>query len=349
MARVHPELSSRWQTWSELRDASDIPDDHLFLGVTERTILKFKDMLRFPASYSRQAYFDRRDAEKDRIDWITPAYGPDLTGYDFVHCLRDWHENNDITDVSSAEYLQAEGDRGVDYPIIFLSHVQSEPLEATLRVTKSVFWREAQKRYGEVPFWLDYFVLRQCTRDFDPEHIALVIKAISWTVATEDDDETYFSRLFCVFELAATTPFADESKSTSMRLSVLPSRRKHMLETRRFVKFTALVLLFCLFLILLALRRFVNKQALTLLDWGGMLCLAGFGSCLAAGLSVAAFNPKSAGRGSLHDIDDHGVWKSLDTANAETRDPDDKSRITEVTTVPFVVTPVFAQAQPLPV
>eukprot|EP00929_Paragymnodinium_shiwhaense_P046801 TRINITY_DN23811_c0_g1_i1.p1 TRINITY_DN23811_c0_g1~~TRINITY_DN23811_c0_g1_i1.p1 ORF type:complete len:189 (+),score=10.92 TRINITY_DN23811_c0_g1_i1:70-636(+) len=184
--KVAPRKKSRWEKWVECRASAKIPDDHLFLGVTLDAIMRFKNLTTFPRGYSRQKYFE----DSNREDWITPKYGSGLIGYDFVHSIRQWHNANNLSECSAAEYLKMTGDAGVQSPVIFVSHVQSESLEDTLRVTRSYIWRRAEKLYREVPCWLDYLILRQCKNDFNPLHISSVIESIAWTVAVEDSKET---------------------------------------------------------------------------------------------------------------------------------------------------------------
>jgi len=110
---------------------------------------------------------------------------------------------------------------------VFVSHVQSEPLEATLagiagpvqssnKAGYEIFPRYRNKSgqliypspqdiHGALTkFFLDYITLRQCIQDFHPVTIAEVIQTIKCTRAILDTPFTYPSRSFCIFELAAT-------------------------------------------------------------------------------------------------------------------------------------------------
>eukprot|EP00929_Paragymnodinium_shiwhaense_P059229 TRINITY_DN29660_c0_g1_i1.p1 TRINITY_DN29660_c0_g1~~TRINITY_DN29660_c0_g1_i1.p1 ORF type:complete len:521 (+),score=54.84 TRINITY_DN29660_c0_g1_i1:105-1667(+) len=222
--------SQRSSTWTS---HCDLPDEHLMLGMTVEAVHHVAELTGFSKGFSREAFFANklgRSSTKPQEDWITPAYGPALTGYDFGNCIRQWHKATGNEEISSAEYLQQEDYQqeedtpGVGDPRIFLSHVQSEPLEATLKVTESYLWAEARLKHGVVYFWLDYVILRQCMNDFEPSHIVSVIQRIGWTVALEDERETYFDRLFCVFELASSTMFAGD-ETRDVRLDVCPSEK----------------------------------------------------------------------------------------------------------------------------
>lgn len=78
---------------------------------------------------------------------------------------------------------------------VFCSHVQSQPLSETL---------ENEILVDDEEMWLDYGTLRQRGNDFKAAHIAIVITHIRNTKAIEDDDMQYFSRAFCILELAVT-------------------------------------------------------------------------------------------------------------------------------------------------
>jgi len=61
------------------------------------------------------------------------VYGPGLTGYDFAYAIRQWLDENGHSDKSVCEVLLAEGDDAVGPAHTFLSHVQSQNLDATVR------------------------------------------------------------------------------------------------------------------------------------------------------------------------------------------------------------------------
>eukprot|EP00929_Paragymnodinium_shiwhaense_P040075 TRINITY_DN20951_c0_g1_i1.p1 TRINITY_DN20951_c0_g1~~TRINITY_DN20951_c0_g1_i1.p1 ORF type:complete len:434 (+),score=36.53 TRINITY_DN20951_c0_g1_i1:86-1387(+) len=219
-AQVYPHASedpahAGFDRWCKLRNEADVPDDHLFLGVTDEAVWMFARMIGFPDRFCRKAYFESQESDVKRFDWITPSFGEGLTGYDFAHCIRHWHKLNEQHEFSSAEYLRKEGYEGVGHPLIFLSHVQSEPLASTLRVTETRLWKDTAATHSPLYFWLDYLILRQCNNDFKCEYIVAVIQAISWTICIEDEKETYFDRLFCVFEVSSSTTFAGPGTENS--------------------------------------------------------------------------------------------------------------------------------------
>merc|ERR1712039_462069 len=52
-------------------------------------------------------------------------------------------------------------------------------------------------------FWLDYFCLRQCQKDFVPEVLVVLIGEVGLLYAQLDDQMDYLTRSFCIFELYA--------------------------------------------------------------------------------------------------------------------------------------------------
>eukprot|EP00929_Paragymnodinium_shiwhaense_P087788 TRINITY_DN47923_c0_g1_i1.p1 TRINITY_DN47923_c0_g1~~TRINITY_DN47923_c0_g1_i1.p1 ORF type:complete len:355 (+),score=47.61 TRINITY_DN47923_c0_g1_i1:82-1065(+) len=184
------------QQWSEeLRERAkrlELPDSHLLYGVTVQAARDFAELVKL-AGFDRKAYFDRAG----KADWITSSYGAELVGYDFALCIRSWMEEHDKRQLSGAEVLAELGNAGVGPATVFVSHVQCEPLEATLKVVVASL--SVDKKC-----WLDYVVLRQCVPDFSPTYVETVIQSISYTLAVEDEANVYLTRSFCLFELAAT-------------------------------------------------------------------------------------------------------------------------------------------------
>jgi hypothetical protein len=113
-------------------------------------------------------------------------------------------------------------------PTVFYSHMQSKPLWQTFmcmgRATESFnlldpLEQGARPRDGLVEatnfmhralnepvyWWIDYFTLRQCQRDFDVRLIRMVIQRIGRTVVElHTYCREYLARSFCVFEAFAT-------------------------------------------------------------------------------------------------------------------------------------------------
>eukprot|EP00929_Paragymnodinium_shiwhaense_P019065 TRINITY_DN13116_c0_g1_i1.p1 TRINITY_DN13116_c0_g1~~TRINITY_DN13116_c0_g1_i1.p1 ORF type:complete len:439 (+),score=125.77 TRINITY_DN13116_c0_g1_i1:74-1318(+) len=195
----------------------------------------------------------KKKLQQKREDWITEAFGDKLMGYDFCMAIRRWFKQEEArlkkeskdgkvkskvcfpwtspdkpeevspTDLSGAEYLllQFQDKSGVGPATVFVSHVQSETIEQTLR------WIQggqsgAMEKLNEhlfgiadpsgIKLWLDYLVLRQCQDDFEPLYVTLVIQHIGRTLVVEDDVEEkkggkpqgYLTRFFCIFEVAST-------------------------------------------------------------------------------------------------------------------------------------------------
>jgi len=184
----------------------DIPDGHLLLGVKRKTVRKFADDIGFPKHYCRQAVF----GALGEADWISRAYGSQLTGYDFAVAIRHWLKQNGKEDLSVAEVLIEKGELGVGMATCFVSHVQSQHIEDTLQSLEcnpGLFKDVGSKKALEGEYlWLDYIILRQCQSDFCPNQIQTVVEHIRYTLAVEDDEKTYLTRSFCLMEVAATPP-----------------------------------------------------------------------------------------------------------------------------------------------
>ena len=173
------------------------------------------------------------------------AKGENLTGYDLGAAIRSWlaqtgNEHRSVCEVLLAEGA-ATGAPAVDFvlddppqqhvrrgPTVFYSHMQSKPLWQTFMcmaratesfnlldpveqgshlrdglVQASYFNQWAKKE--PVYWWIDYFTLRQCQRDFDVRLIRLVIQRIGRTVVElHTYIREYLARSFCVFEAFAT-------------------------------------------------------------------------------------------------------------------------------------------------
>eukprot|EP00929_Paragymnodinium_shiwhaense_P112342 TRINITY_DN80599_c0_g1_i1.p1 TRINITY_DN80599_c0_g1~~TRINITY_DN80599_c0_g1_i1.p1 ORF type:complete len:475 (-),score=71.45 TRINITY_DN80599_c0_g1_i1:321-1745(-) len=183
-------------------------DAHLLYGMSIRTLDRYLRLIDVH-SFDRAAYF----AKWGKDDWLTPAYGAKRVGYDVGLAIRQWLESNGYTNSSALEVLHKQyGWDGIGKATVFVSHVQSEPIEHTLLACRSKLWCPQ-----DALIWLDYVVLRQCQHDFDPGSIAVVIKHIAFTIAITDEEATYNGRAFCIFEVAATP---DDSLTLLPRPSV---------------------------------------------------------------------------------------------------------------------------------
>eukprot|EP00929_Paragymnodinium_shiwhaense_P078471 TRINITY_DN40689_c0_g1_i2.p1 TRINITY_DN40689_c0_g1~~TRINITY_DN40689_c0_g1_i2.p1 ORF type:complete len:534 (+),score=67.00 TRINITY_DN40689_c0_g1_i2:193-1602(+) len=178
--------------------ALGLDDDHLLLGLSMVGIVYCLAMIGFD-TYDRQAAFLAEGKE----DWITKAFGRALTGYDVAVAVRQWLDVNGHRGESAAEVMRELGQESVGAATVFLSHVQVEPLEASLRWVNDSRWCVPGSK-----LWVDYFVLRQCQKDFNVHFIEIVIVHISNTLAVEDEAQIYLTRSFCILEVAVTPPGA---------------------------------------------------------------------------------------------------------------------------------------------
>eukprot|EP00959_Pyramimonas_sp_CCMP1952_P247539 5174846-Pyramimonas_sp.AAC.1 len=131
-------------------------DFHLLLGMTKRSIQQIAGTIGFtPEGYSRKAAFEKCG----KSDYITPMCGPELTGYDFIESIKLWMTDTNNREWSVAEVWLSRKDRGVGMATLFVSHVQAQPLEATLKAVPddAHLWLDYRRRYGEPPplpaFW----------------------------------------------------------------------------------------------------------------------------------------------------------------------------------------------------
>lgn len=187
--RTRPELSSFFDTSDD--------DLHLLIGMTKQSIILVAESIGFtPESYSRKAVFEERGKE----DYITAMCGHELTGYDFAEKIKLWMKQNEYEEWSLAEVWLAGKRPGVGMATLFVSHIQAQPLETTLKSVPN-----------DTHLWLDYTILRQCQDDFDPERVSGVIQYISKAlhgthVVLDEPQLSYLKRTFCIFEVACTAP-----------------------------------------------------------------------------------------------------------------------------------------------
>lgn len=214
-------------------------NEHLRLGMTRQAMIAFvKERLLFPETY-------RRDEEK--LGWVTRAFGPvdytpikvdwrgvdrarNLTGYDLAEAIRAWLPTIGADSLSVCEVLAAEGweydaveyngagkevvrrAKGVGKANVFFSHMQRP---CAVSVAFRNLWSAHNTFDSVLPaeedtyFWVDYFVLRQCQRDFNVEAIRSVVNEIGCTLAELDSRMRYLTRSFCVFEVFCTTERSD--------------------------------------------------------------------------------------------------------------------------------------------
>jgi len=169
--------------------------DHLQFGITGEEAAAFMARIGFPETYKR---------DEQKLGWVTAQCGTSLTGYDVCAAIRLWLETNEYSKYSVVQILMAEGSSGVGLANVFLSHVQSESLANTLKALLGCEGTTQCVDGKDILFWIDYFVLKQCQRDFDPKKIAIVIDNIGSTWVNLDFGLSYFKRSFCLFETAAS-------------------------------------------------------------------------------------------------------------------------------------------------
>jgi len=171
-------------------------DFHLLLGKTREMVFSMALALGFPKSYDWARMF----LDAHETDWITADYGNEMTGYDFAEFLKRWTRKSGNETWSLAEVWIAQKREQAQMAQVFVSHIQSQTLEATMKHVPH-----------DVPVWLDYLILRQCRSDFRPEQIYGVIRFLCkkrGALAILDEPLMYLKRSFCVFEIAC----ADKGK-----------------------------------------------------------------------------------------------------------------------------------------
>jgi len=196
--------------------AEEEEDRHLMLGITIKGAYTFNtEKLKFPESYERP----------EHMAWANDAYGPfteaNQTGYDLAAAIRMWLEATDNTDFSACEVLMQESNDAVGKADWFLSHVQMFPFGNNVDTIYDAKLHDAK-------IWIDLFVLRQCQRDFEVHRIREVIREIGHTVVEIDDDATYLSRSFCVFEVFASVEGEAEIKIWASEMSRKRNKRAVM-------------------------------------------------------------------------------------------------------------------------
>mmetsp|Transcript_20176 Transcript_20176/g.55873 ORF Transcript_20176/g.55873 Transcript_20176/m.55873 type:complete len:456 (+) Transcript_20176:119-1486(+) len=220
-----------------------LPDDHLLLGITYTGLCGYLKRIGFP--YMLRGYDNTgqvgsdADCEESALwsmvlpstyeckyrrspknKWITENYGSHLTGYDLVECVEAWLNDTGNTMSSVCEVMRREGNDNASRATVFLSHVQSKSIGYTMNtMIYAPTWHSKalhpKDDLGEIHWWLDYVVLRQCVDDFDVNHIWKAIKTIGVTVAEVDTESSLLDRSFCIFEMFATA-------SSGAKLLVLP-------------------------------------------------------------------------------------------------------------------------------
>ena len=180
----------------------------------------------YPSLYRRKEgswISEPKDAEPpgfghpDRLTDRSPFFGScNLVGYDLCEHVKTWlRKHARVRDErgqplqSVCEVLLERESPHVGRAVAFYSHVQGKWPRRTLecmKVAADTYFRElGLSDSAEVTFWLDYFTLRQCQKDFDLPRVRSVVRSIGATLVELDHTPlNYLSRSFCVFELYCT-------------------------------------------------------------------------------------------------------------------------------------------------
>ena len=129
---------------------------HLLLAPTYKTALKFiQTELGGPwAKVHWKTRLSADDVRAIRSDypeslwWIAKTYGDRVTGYDLAEAIKVWLKNNNAEDKSVCEVLKERGWEGVGEAEVFLSHVQAESPEDTLRAMSMIGGRVGPAKGG---------------------------------------------------------------------------------------------------------------------------------------------------------------------------------------------------------
>lgn len=210
---------------SRFDDQEEQFSPHLQLGISWQGIVEFLRQLQFydmfsPDEQTPSSLYGRYYSEytrPDELSWVTETVsGPfnahanpfrgeqhNATGYDLCWVIRQWLRSRGQDHLSVNEVLKAEGSPHVGEANIFWSHIQQKGVDHTLRCMQNAVRDHASELPTEPFFWLDYFALRQCQRDFDPASIRRLIQKQPAFVAEVDGSLLYFQRSFCLFEVWA--------------------------------------------------------------------------------------------------------------------------------------------------
>ena len=197
---------------------------HLLLAPTYWTALEFIQTelggpwqkLKFDTATGKHTWLSAADVRAIRSDypeslfWIAEKYGDRATGYDLAEAIKVWLKKNNAEDKSVCEVLKERGWWGIGETEVFLSHVQAESPDETLRAMSDIDRRAGPARKGtkhlHSKIWVDYFCLRQLKNDFQTKQVEQLIRKTGAVYVYMDGKATgssYPTRSFCVFELAA--------------------------------------------------------------------------------------------------------------------------------------------------
>ena len=154
----------------------------------------------------------------ESLFWIEAQYGDRPTGYDLAEAIKMWLRTNNAEGKSVCEVLKERGWTGIGTAEVFLSHVQAESPDETLRAMRNIdkrFGVARKLQYDKSKIWLDYVSLRQLQNDFKPEQIVELIDQTGAVYVFMDGAVTgssYTRRTFCILE----TSSAIERQATLM-------------------------------------------------------------------------------------------------------------------------------------
>ena len=182
---------------------------HLRLGLNHDAYNKFVQDELSKAGFDLQSTAIR-SSYPESLFWIAEQYGDRLTGYDLAEATKMWLRLNHAEDKSVCEVLKERGWEGIGEAEVFLSHVQAESPDETLRAMRNINNRGGPARRGTKhegsKVWVDYFCLRQLRQDFKPEEIEELIRETGAVYVFMDGEETrssYPTRSFCALEFSS--------------------------------------------------------------------------------------------------------------------------------------------------
>eukprot|EP00929_Paragymnodinium_shiwhaense_P097624 TRINITY_DN59263_c0_g1_i1.p1 TRINITY_DN59263_c0_g1~~TRINITY_DN59263_c0_g1_i1.p1 ORF type:complete len:678 (-),score=119.90 TRINITY_DN59263_c0_g1_i1:170-2203(-) len=156
------------------------PDPHHLLGITVEAFRKVMERLGVPETA-----------------WS------DTDGYTLLNLyVRPFLKREQAEQFSVCEVFQREGMDGVGFATHFLSHVQSETIADTFNGLRSYVQQHDLDPKTTV-WWVDYFCLKQLTKDFAPKKVQALIKRLHHTVLLLSpwNKPSLVERVWCVFEI----------------------------------------------------------------------------------------------------------------------------------------------------
>jgi len=173
--------------------------------------------------YHVRRFLEENEQSDKSLFEVILARGPSYTykHYDCTKFVEGTMFTKQVDEHTWVEYTESfDWTQHVGPAHVFYSHIQSTSIERTVQCMRDglemnrteVSKAPMGERFDSgVFFWLDYFVLRQCLKDFDLNGTRQVIKDIGCTFVELDHDPlSYLTRSFCILEAFASV----ESKAT---------------------------------------------------------------------------------------------------------------------------------------